>query len=223
MSLVAATKLRWPPVHRMLSHRVSAMMVEAQWSGLDTAASYGTMAIRTSFVECTCRCVNGGHVFLHVRLCTSHVEHSIYWRKEKANKITVCTVFSSPIWLVCDHWEEAGHLDGDWWMFFFGYFQIEWEAKTFSAFRKSGGQIKQRNYHLEISSCLRRWLDIGIMIPGTYQVLQSTEGSVVRDLNGMYVNVCICCCGNVRPSPNGVCIVLGRELRSKFILPTRSY
>lgn len=86
MSLVAATKLRWPPVHRMLSHRESAMMVEAQWSGLDTAASYGTMAIRTSFVECTCRCVHGGHVFLHVRICTSHVPHPIYWREEKAKK-----------------------------------------------------------------------------------------------------------------------------------------
>lgn len=95
------------------------------------------------------------HVFLHVRICTSHVAHSIYWREEKANKITVyISVFSSQyvscgsffnsvnyvslmmfdsnhfcathslllchdlhgfpsIWLVFDHWEEAGHLNGD--------------------------------------------------------------------------------------------------------------
>ena len=48
------------------------------------------MAIRMSFVECTCRCVSRGYVFLHkIILFTSYVRHSIYWREEKANEITV--------------------------------------------------------------------------------------------------------------------------------------
>ena len=82
MSLVAATQLRWPPVHPMLSHRESAMMAEAQWSGLDGNTDV-ICGVHLQMCE-------WGPCFFHtIKICTSYVRNSTYWREEKANEITV--------------------------------------------------------------------------------------------------------------------------------------